>query len=218
METILESMIQSPKLKFYIEELQHAFNLEQQQRVKFYNELQEGDKVEFINGEVIFHSPVKLRHNIAGKYLIKLLDTYVETQNLGLVGYEKIMISLTRNDYEPDICFFPKAQADGFLPTQMQFPAPAFIVEILSDSTEAKDRGVKFIDYAAHGVQEYWLIDPETEIVEQYLLAGGEYQLHQKSSTGMLKAVAVPGFEITVTSIFNSQENRRQLQQLLAAG
>jgi len=34
----------------------------------------------------------------------------------------------------------------------------------------------------------------------------------------MLKAVAVPGFEITVTSIFNSQENRRQLQQLLAAG
>jgi len=30
----------------------------------------------------------------------------VEKNNLGFIGHEKILIALTRNDYEPDICYF----------------------------------------------------------------------------------------------------------------
>jgi Uma2 family endonuclease len=216
METILEPIVKSPKLQFYINELQRVFDAEQQHRTQFYNTIQEGDKTEFINGEMVFHSPVKLRHNVAGKRLLKLLDTHVEERNLGYVGYEKILISLTRNDYEPDICFFSNEQANKFFPTQMQFPAPDLVVEILSDSTEDKDRGVKFTDYADHGVTEYWIIDPKTEMVEQYLLDGRKYKLQQKSGTGLIKSMAVPGFEIAIRSIFDSQENLKQLQQILA--
>ncbi len=43
---------------------------------------------------------------------------------------------------------------------QSKFPAPDLIVEVLSESTEANDRGIKFEDYAAHGVVEYWIVDP----------------------------------------------------------
>jgi Uma2 family endonuclease len=53
---------------------------------------------------------------------------------------------------------------------QMRFPAPDFIAEILSPSTEENDRNIKSTDYAAHGVSEYWIIDPAYRIVEQYLL------------------------------------------------
>ncbi len=53
-------------------------------------------------------------------------------------------------------------------PEQMKYPAPDFIAEILSPSTESVDRITKFEDYAAHGVAEYWLIDPAKKIVEQY--------------------------------------------------
>ena len=39
-------------------------------------------------------------------------------------------------------------------------PVPAFVLEILSGSTEDKDMGEKRGKYAAMGVREYWVFDP----------------------------------------------------------
>ena len=36
------------------------------------------------------------------------------------------MITLTRNDYEPDICFFKKEKSDDFVENQTLFPAPDY--------------------------------------------------------------------------------------------
>ncbi len=121
----------------------------------------------------------------------------------GFVRHEKMLISLTRNDYEPDVVYFGPETAQTFSLDQMKFPAPDFIVEVLSPSTEATDRGIKFQDYAAHGVTEYWILDPDREIVEQYALKGKVYELLVKSKTGTLQSVAVPGFEISVRDLFN---------------
>jgi Uma2 family endonuclease len=98
----------------------------------------------------------------------------------------------------------------------MHFPAPDFIVEVLSDSTAGADRGVKFDDYAAHGVAEYWLIDPVTETVEQYTLQNQAYELVIKAQTGQIVSRAVPHFEIPIRAIFEEALNRATLQQLLA--
>ena len=191
---------------------------ETQRRREFYAAITEGDKAEFINGDVIFHSPVKLRHNVVTKRLLILLDTFVMMHDLGFVGYEKIMVSLTRNDYEPDICYFNQTKAADFKPDQMRFPAPDLIVEVVSESTEHNDRGVKFDDYAAHGVQEYWIIDPETETLEQYRLPddGDVYDLVIKAKTGEVQSFAVPGFDIPVRAIFDPVANQETLQTLVA--
>lgn len=36
----------------------------------------------------------------------KLINAFVAKHQFGFVGVKKMMISLTRNDFEPDICFF----------------------------------------------------------------------------------------------------------------
>jgi Uma2 family endonuclease len=178
----------------------------------------ETEAVEFINREVVVlvQLPVQLREHFASKHLFILLDTYVDMQNWGLIGFA-LLISLTRNDYEPDICFFRREMADAFTPAQMRFPAPDFIVEVLSESTARNDRGVKFDDYAAHGVAEYWIIDPESEVVEQYLLDGGHYQLAYKVGSGVLTSQVVEGFEIPVRAIFDAEANLAALRQMLGA-
>ena len=214
--SLLDKLLHSPRLPIYVQEIQAVLAEEAQKRQRFYDQITEQDKAEFINGEIIFHSPVKLRHNLASGHLYRLLSTFVMQHDLGLVGYEKIMISLTRNDYEPDICFFVKARAAAFKPDQMHFPAPDFIVEVLSASTASADRGVKFDDYAAHGVAEYWLIDPVTETVEQYTLQNQAYELVIKAQTGQIVSRAVPLFEIPIRAIFEEALNRATLQQLLA--
>ena len=70
------------------------------------------------------------------------------------------MISLTRNDYEPDICYFNKEKSQHFTDDQLLFPAPDLVVEVLSKSTEQTDRTIKFKDYENHNVLEYWIIHP----------------------------------------------------------
>ena len=105
-DTLIQQLRTSPKLELYLEEIQRLLREERIKRNEFYRVITPNDKAEFINGEMVFHSPVRLRHNRVGKLLLKLVDTYVQMQRLGYVGYEKLLISLTRNDYEPDICFF----------------------------------------------------------------------------------------------------------------
>ena len=215
MESVLENIVKSPKLRIYSKEIDNILNKEQKRRKEFYETMKEGEKVEFINGEVIFNSPVKLEHNKAGALLFTLLNTFVNKNNLGFVGNEKIMISLTRNDYEPDICFFNRSVSDKFNPKQMQFPAPDFIVEVISPSTEHNDRVIKFEDYAAHGIKEYWIIDPEGKTIEQYLLKNDKYELTLKSDNGSIKSRTLSGFEIPIVSVFNELENLKTLKSIV---
>src|SRR5438094_347750 len=127
MSTILDQLVQSPKLPLYYERIQAILEGENDRRGEFYRTLKDGEHVEFINGQVIHQSPIKNRHMLASKHLLVLLDTFVRRHQLGLVGYEPLMISLSRNDYEPDICFFSRAKADQFDPDQMHFPAPDLV-------------------------------------------------------------------------------------------
>ncbi len=177
---------------------------EAQRRQQFYRDINENDKAEFINGKIVMHSPVKRRHWKSSVKLCRLLDGHVEEKNLGEVAAEKAMIHLTRNSYEPDICFWKKELSDKFTQDQMLFPAPTLIVEILSPSTQKKDRGIKFTDYAIHGVEEYWLIDPLQKTFEQYLLAGTVFKLHKKKKNkGRIQAKTITGFDFYIESIFN---------------
>jgi Uma2 family endonuclease len=215
-DVLLDPLVKSPRLGQYVDRLTCMLADERRRRERFYEEMNEQVKQEFINGEVIVHSPVKLKHERASRSLLELLDIYVRRHELGYVAHAKLLICLTRNDYEPDISFFKKDKAAAFTPNQMKFPAPDFIAEVLSPSTETNDRGVKLDDYAAHGIGEYWIVDPENERVEQYLLTGDAYTLQLKVNSGTLRSHVVPGFEIPVRAIFDEQENLATLKKLLA--
>lgn len=188
---------------------------EQKKRKLYYATMKEGQKSEFINGNMILHEPVRLHHNACQKNLLALLDLFTRLHELGFVGNEKVMISLTRNDYEPDICFFEKSKSEKFDLKQLHFPAPDLIVEVISPSTEKTDRGIKFYDYAGHGVAEYWIVDPDKQVVEQYKLINGKYDLVLRSNKGIIKSIAVKNFEIPVDAIFDSDKNLRVLKNIL---
>lgn len=214
-ENLLEQILDLPDAAILMQEVNTRLNEERQRREKFYNDIDESIKAEFINGEMIVHSPVMKRHNDATGLLYKLLSIYCYKHTLGFVGFEKIMTVFSRNDYEPDIVFFGNEKAKDFKEVQTLFPVPDFIVEILSKSTAKNDRGVKFDDYETHKVAEYWIIDPDNEVVEQYLLQEKRYELNLKSSNGTIKSKVIEGFEIPIRAIFDEKLNFEILQSLL---
>ncbi len=177
---------------------------EKESRKAYYELVHENVKAEFINGEIIYQSPVKKAHWEVSANLSFLLQKYVREHDLGKVAIEKAMVSLSRNDYEPDICFFKKEVANEFDDDQLHFPAPDFVVEILSPSTESIDRNEKFIDYAAHGVKEYWIVDPLKHTIENYILSGNQFQLSEKVKKGFLRSEVISGFEASLNEIFKT--------------
>ena len=77
MSVSLNQILEMPNAAILAERLKSALEEEQQKRRHFYEIIEEDKKMEFINGEIIFQSPAKLRHTIAIKLLLKILDTFV---------------------------------------------------------------------------------------------------------------------------------------------
>ncbi|UHG93501.1 Uma2 family endonuclease [Spirosoma oryzicola] len=218
LENRVADLLEAPDAKLVIERAQAILADEAQRRRAFREWLRDDVKAEFINGEVVMHSPVKRRHLDATQNLTTLLRVYVHLHDLGAVDSEKALVGLTRNDYEPDICFWNRETARSFTDDQMEHPAPDLVVEILSRSTTGRDRGIKFEDYAAHGVLEYWIIDPVRKSVEQYQLDEPTMAFASVAtvySDDTLEALTVPGFQIPVRAIFDRQANMEALQRIM---
>ena len=211
MDIALEPLLKRPDLPQLVAALNSQLQHEKLARDKFLRELTPNMKAEFIGGEMIMHSPAKAKHIRVTGRLYKMLDMHVAKHKLGEVFFEKALVHLTRNDYEPDVLFYETDKAARIEPDQVLFPAPAFIAEVLSDSTESRDRGVKFEDYALHAVPEYWLIDSDQHFVEQYQLDGQVYKLFQKLHAGSIASLVVPGFEIPLAALFNDEAHRNYL-------
>jgi len=216
LETLIEPIRHSPQLVEAAGMLNAQIEDERARRRRFYEEMTPEQKVEFIDGEVVLHSPARNRHLDTTKFILTLMNTHVDLHELGTVKAEKCLCVFPRNDYEPDIVFFGREKAATLAPDTLKFPVPDLTVEVLSESTEARDRGVKFEDYAAHGVGDYWIVDAENGTVEQYLLNETGYELAQKSATGQIVSRAIDGFTAPIAAFFDSRENLAALRQLMA--
>lgn len=200
---LVEKLKKAPDAYKILDQINQVLKAENADRQVFYNQINENKKAEFINGEIIIHPPSTFKHWQTSSSIGGKIFPFVKINNLGVVGTEKVMIRCTRNDYEPDIVFFKKEKSKAFTRDQMLFPPPDLAVEILSPSTEKTDREIKFADYAAHGVEEYWIVDPEALSIEQYLLDSGHYKLNVKlTGDGMLHARVVDGFSLDIGVVF----------------
>lgn len=219
MNATAQKLLAQPDVQIQIRHLQTALQDETQRRHAFREMITEDMKAEFINGEVIIHSPVKRRHLDASEYLTNLLKPFVTLRQIGKVWVEKAMVALTRNDYEPDICFYTKGRLDAFGPDHLLFPAPDLAVEILCKKTAKTAKTIKKSDYAAHGVREYWIVDPKKQTIEQnFLLAETDEEyffsiVHHLGDD--IESKVIPGFVIPVAAVFDEKENLAALEHLL---
>lgn len=218
-EDLLVPILNHPQAPAFLERLQSELKEEAKKRHEFRQSIDDSVKAEFINGEIVMHSPVKRKHWKVSTLLSSLLHTFVTIKDLGTVGTEKVLISLTRNDYEPDICFFSKEKEEKFTDDQMIFPAPDFVVEILSKRTSKNDKGVKKQDYAEHGIQEYWIIDPTRESIEQHYLLNTYDKEYFMPITHRIdddiESKVIKGFKIPVAAIFNKEINKNVLKGMI---
>jgi Uma2 family endonuclease len=90
------------------------------------------------------------------------------------------------------------------LRTEMIFRAPKLVIEVLSPTTQAYDRSLKFALYRRMAsLQEYALVDPDTRRVEVFRIGrDGLWVLHDMSDGPML-ALASIGCELPMSEVFD---------------
>lgn len=81
--------------------------------------------------------------------------------------------------------------------------APDLVVEILSDSSLRIDRLIKLGLYQRAGVKEYWIVDPDMQLVLVYALQDGTYQAAEPYNIQARVPVGVlDGCEIDLSVVF----------------
>ena len=156
--------------------------------------LEPGVRADLIAGETFMHSPVNLKHATLLNFLERLLASYLEEiEDDGVLHRESVAIRLSaRETFLPDLCYFTGTQARRLGLSHITF-APTFVVEALSPSTARRDLGPKFSAYELHGVQEYWVIDPDGLNHKFYRRAGDLLEEHSAKGDKIISA-AIPGF------------------------
>ena len=151
---------------------------------------------EWVDGEVVMYSPASKRHQSIADFLLKVMGTYVESHDLGMVISAPFQMKL-EHGREPDLLFVTNEHLDRLKETHLDGPAD-LVVEIISPDSVARDRDRKFHEYVQGGVPEYWLIDPQLEWVGFYHLKEGQYRLAFSGKEGKYHAKVLPGFWLQV--------------------
>jgi Uma2 family endonuclease len=183
---------------------------------EFWEEAPDDRKAELINGVMLMAPPPLEIHEKLFAFLFRLLGDYVEEHDLGEVRGSRSGVELAPDQvYEPDILFVARERL-GIIQRHGLVGAPDLVIEILSASTAAYDRGDKLRIYERAGVRELWLIDPYGPAgTEFYQLVGDRYLPVVPDSQGIHRSIAIPGFWIDAMWLW-PQERFISVRQALA--
>jgi Uma2 family endonuclease len=117
-----------------------------------------------------------------------MLWTFLQAHRVGRIFSAPFDVVFSKFDVvEPDLLYVSNARQD-VLTAQHVRGAPDLVVEIGSPGTRERDETIKRRLYEQSGVAEYWVVDPELDVVRIYRRTGGETD--RRVSPGALSLTA----------------------------
>ena len=168
-----------------------------------YLETPEGERYELLDGELTMVPAPDIPHQDSSINLSADLKFLVRRTGIGRVLAAPTDVYFTDTDVvQPDLVFVSNERA-GIITDANIRGAPDLVIEILSPSTEERDRVFKRALYARHGVREYWLVDTRRKTIEQLLLDGDDFRLAGVFGAGeRLVSPTLGGYALDVSAAF----------------
>lgn len=88
-------------------------------------------------------------------------------------------------------------------------PPPILIVEVVSpgDENRTRDYRYKRTEYAARGIAEYWIVDPQERQITVCQWVDGQYEDKVFAGENRIESTVIPTFELTAAQIFAFAQN-----------
>ena len=129
----------------------------------------DGNRYEVIAGDLYMTPAPRPIHQRVAFNIGFLIESFLRQHDLGgWVAASPTDVLFAEGDYlEPDLVFV-RAERCGIVTDRGIEGVPDLVLEVISESTAARDRGVKRQRYAWFGVPEYWIADVDAGHIEVY--------------------------------------------------
>lgn len=131
--------------------------------------LPDGERAELIDGQIYYMAPPGRSHQRISGYLYHEIYDHIKNNNGKCEVYSAPFAVFLNDDdinyVEPDIsviCDLSKLDEKGC------HGAPDWVIEIVSPGSKSRDYMTKLFKYRTAGVREYWIVDPDKEMVMVY--------------------------------------------------
>ncbi|MBL8151715.1 MAG: Uma2 family endonuclease [Blastocatellia bacterium] len=164
---------------------------------------EDGNRYELIEGEIFVSRAPGLTHQRIMGNLFATLWNYLQKNPIGKVFTVPGVIFSNFTGVIPDLVYVSNERYSQIAARERLEGAPELVVEILSPGTEnqKRDRDVKRYLYSKHGVEQYWIIDPDEKTVEVFATPEFNrstiFTLEETLTTSLL-----PDFSCKLTNIF----------------
>jgi Uma2 family endonuclease len=161
-----------------------------------------------VNGELVAMPAESDLNQVIALYLLSVLLQFVPIQQMRR-GTEIVVLGSRTTTRIPDLLWTGEA-LDQVLANSprslitLDMPAPRLVVELVSPGIENIERDYRYkrSEYAARGIQEYWIVDPiQAQVVVLSLVAGFYEEAIYRQGMGAVQSQLFPGLSLTVEQI-----------------
>lgn len=155
----------------------------------------DGKRYELIDGQLYVSDSAYYTHQTVLWNVALAVCEYLRSHPIGEIVPGIGVVLDDFNSVIPDLLFFTNERKSRILVDGRLIAAPDIAIEILSpgESNVRRDREIKRKLYSAHGVGEYWIVDPETRSVEVYgKLDERGFQMGDELRSDILEDFRVP--------------------------
>ena len=167
----------------------------------------DGKRHEIIDGVHFVTPSPTVRHQVLVGRLYYAIESHLRAHPaVGRVFFARLDVVFTKWDVvEPDLLFVAADQSEIIVEKNVQ-GAPALIIEVLSPGTRKTDEQIKRRLFERGGVREYWLVDPEHELLKVFRRHADEsFPLDaelSRDASDVLTTPLLPGLAISLDELF----------------
>ena len=166
----------------------------------------DGKRHELIDGEHYVTPSPNLRHQAISGRLHLSIGTWLREDPRGRIYFAPLDVIFSRFDVvEPDLLYVSNERAPELLSGQYVTGAPDLVIEIGSPSTRGRDETIKRRLYERSDVTEYWVVDPEIDVIRVYRRSGERFERPVELSAeaeDVLTTPLLPGLVIPLRRVF----------------
>ena len=167
---------------------------------------EDGKQYQLIEGDLYLAPAPNRFHQDISRNIAMCIANYLAAHPVGAIYNAPFDVYLDNdNVFQPDLVFVARENYRVFTDAGVE-GVPDLVVEILSPSTAHLDRNAKQRVYAARGVRELWLVDPETTtVVVYYLDRNASQPAAVHTTTDRFTSSLFPDLVFSVAEFFKRQ-------------
>jgi Uma2 family endonuclease len=164
-------------------------------------------RYELVNGELLEMSTESQGNISIAKYLLFELAKHVPIA-LVTMGTEIEVTGRRATSRLPDLMIHSEESHAALLGAKRaiilrDMSPPVLVIEVVSPGAENRDRDYRYkrTEYAARGIAEYWIIDPEMRKITLCLWVNGQYEDTIYVGDTPIKSTIISKFNLSSTQV-----------------